>query len=196
MGWTWFNGAGDVHRRKGAREGRPRRTRGGFNGAGDVHRPEGRSSSPARSRPSASFNGAGDVHRRKGSRLRGSLPPHQYLLQRGRRRSSPEGSISPGHTSARRVVLQRGRRRSSPEGSWRPISNVSVNALQRGRRRSSPEGRSMWWQRVRAARGFNGAGDVHRRKAASVMPLSAIQPRGFNGASDVHRRKVQHDLAP
>ena len=125
--------------------------------------PEGRRRLSAR-RTSCSFNGAGDVHRRKARQVRarattrGALastgpatfiagrervemrPGSAALLQRGRRRSSPEGP-RPSMAGRFTSTLQRGRRRSSPEGPPASRSKRPRASLQRGRRRSSPEGR-------------------------------------------------------
>ena len=85
-----FNGAGDVHHRKG-RDGRVLRRGGHRASTGPATFIAGRP--PPTPRPATArscFNGAGDVHRRK-VRLMGHKSSAMIRLQRGRRRSSPEG---------------------------------------------------------------------------------------------------------
>ena len=108
-----------------------------FNGAGDVHRRKGASRSFIATSPPP-FNGAGDVHRRKGlARLDGhhggwspSTGPATFIAGRRRQHDrDPRGrdpSTGPATFIAGRIIqsgmqaeieiLQRGRRRSSPEG--------------------------------------------------------------------------------
>ena len=180
------------------------------------------------------FNGAGDVHRRKATLGAGGALSN-VLLQRGRRRSSPEGPDCP-EALVNTWPLQRGRRRSSPEpssprGGCRSCFNGAGDVHRRkdlagpcarlGRRGASTgpatfiAGRRQRQRRARqrahaASTGpatfiagrplavlparqrlgcFNGAGDVHRRKA-DRHDRGRSGRRGFNGAGDVHRRKA------
>ena len=130
---------------------------------------------PARrsaARSSPGFNEAGDVHRRKGLAVSPDL--------RHRRASTGPATFIAGR------LLHAG------------DSMAQVRVLQRGRRRSSPEGHAGRRLAHHHDPGFNGAGDVHRRKAIAPMrPLveSAPLQRGRRRSSPEGDHRV-NALAP
>ena len=208
-----FNGAGDVHRRKGWRpsllsivpvslqRGRRRsspegstpasrssRGRRGFNGAGDVHRRKepARSSAPC---CTAGFNGAGDVHRRKDSNgLPHRTPSGQ--LQRGRRRSSPEGRCARGEGARRRSRFNGAGDVHRRKVGWLPPPPSSPRCASTGPATFIAGRGHGARDRLSSSHRFNGAGDVHRRKGGAGSPTRRCAT-SFNGAGDVHRRKVR-----
>ncbi len=234
-----FNGAGDVHRRRGSRpDGCKRATSVASTGPATFIAGEGLPRR-AQGRRAARFNGAGDVHRRRAPRPQrserppwsASTGPATFIAGEASRCARLGSTAAPASTGPatfiageRRVVrcvaslrapLQRGRRRSSPESHARQtrLMRRLLVTLQRGRRRSSPERRRRRRVDARAASRFNGAGDVHRRRATCaavsgdgvtrastgpatfiagervVLPRRSRPQRRFNGAGDVHRRR-------
>ncbi len=203
-----------------------------FNGAGDVHRRRAADALlQSASRDRSRFNGAGDVHRRR-ALLAELLGRAAGRLQRGRRRSSPESAAATcASQTAGRVMLQRGRRRSSPErrlgrvgrrrrmrASTGPVSAAGADGASTGPATFiAGEGERRGGMARSCASSFNGAGDVHRRRADHERTrcghepttlqrgrrrssperrprLCRKQPKrhlGFNGAGDVHRRRDQ-----
>ncbi len=114
-------------------------------------------------RARSGFNGAGDVHRR-----------------RGWRRARRDGAASLASTGPATFIAgesnRRAARRCGHGASTGPATFIA--------------GETSWSSVAEAPAGFNGAGDVHRRRDAGHPTQSAGNGRGFNGAGDVHRRRA------